>query len=187
MFTKERFIEDCLACLRETNAQAAVQELVSRTMRSPGEIEAVLGTPSDAGLGTVYRSDELTVLNVVWAPKMALYPHDHRMWAVIGIYGGQEDNRFYRRRPEGVGLEQVNGRSLAEEDCMSLGSNVIHAVTNPRRAYTGAIHVYGGDFFAAERSEWPSPEAAEQPWSVDRALRAFADANEKAKEILAQG
>ena len=28
---------------------------------------------------------------------MALNPHDHRMWAVIGMYGGQEDNAFYRR------------------------------------------------------------------------------------------
>ena len=30
---------------------------------------------------------------------MALYPHEHRMWAVIGMYGGQEDNAFFRRAP----------------------------------------------------------------------------------------
>jgi hypothetical protein len=27
-------------------------------------------------------------------------------------------------------------------------------VTNPIPRLTGAIHVYAGDFFAAERSEW---------------------------------
>ena len=31
----------------------------------------------------------------------ALYPHDHRMWAAIGIYAGQEDNAFYRRTGAG--------------------------------------------------------------------------------------
>ena len=50
-----------------------------------------------AELTTLYVSDELTVLKLVWAPGMWLQPHDHRMWAAIGIYGGQEDNTFYRR------------------------------------------------------------------------------------------
>jgi predicted metal-dependent enzyme (double-stranded beta helix superfamily) len=38
------------------------------------------------------------------------------------------------------------------------GDNIIHSVTNPIPRLTGAIHVYGGDFFGAERSEWdPEP------------------------------
>ena len=28
---------------------------------------------------------------------MTLFPHDHAMWAVIGIYGGREDNIFWKR------------------------------------------------------------------------------------------
>ena len=32
-----------------------------------------------------------------------------RMWAVIGMYGGQEDNAFYRRRPGGNGIEPAGG------------------------------------------------------------------------------
>jgi predicted metal-dependent enzyme (double-stranded beta helix superfamily) len=187
VFDTERFIEDCLSALRETNAQSAVQELVRAAVRTPGEVERALGTPAAAGITTIYRSDDLTILNVIWAPQMAIYPHDHRTWAVIGIYGGQEDNTFYRRQKQGKGLERVNGRSLNEEDAMSLGPDAIHAVTNPRRAYTGAIHVYGGDFFAIERSEWDSPAAAEQPYSVDRAMRTFAEANERARELMARG
>ena len=187
MFDTERFIEDCLAALRETNAQGAVQELVHRAVSAPGEVERAVGTPATAGITTLHRSDDLTILNVIWAPQMAIYPHDHRTWAVIGIYGGQEDNTFYRRQKQGKGLERVNGRSLSEEDAMSLGPDAIHAVTNPRRAFTGAIHVYGGDFFAIERSEWDSPAAAEQRYSVDRAMQTFADANETAKELLARG
>lgn len=118
---------------------------------------------------------------------MVLYPHNHNLWAIIGIYGGQEDNVFYRRRKEGVGLAQVNGRSLSGGETISLGRDAIHSVTNPRRAFTGAIHVYGGDFFTVPRSEWESTEAPEQPFSLDRAVRTFAEANERAKTLLARG
>jgi predicted metal-dependent enzyme (double-stranded beta helix superfamily) len=185
MFDKDRFVEACLAALKDSLPQRAVQELVSEAVSAPGNVESALGTPTSAGINTLYRSDQLTVLNVIWAPHMTLYPHDHRTWAVIGIYGGQEDNAFYRRRKEGIGLEQVNGRSLRQEDIIGLGPEAIHAVTNPLRQFTGAIHVYGGDFFAINRSEWDTPESAEQPYSVEHAMQTFADANERAKSILA--
>jgi predicted metal-dependent enzyme (double-stranded beta helix superfamily) len=35
-------------------------------------------------------SAEPTVLKVVGGPRLRVFPHDHRMWAAIGIYGGQE-------------------------------------------------------------------------------------------------
>jgi predicted metal-dependent enzyme (double-stranded beta helix superfamily) len=116
---------------------------------------------------------------------MTIFPHDHRIWAVIGIYGGQEDNTFYRRQKGVPGLEKVNGRSLQEKDAVILGADAIHAVANPRRTLTGALHVYGGDFFAIPRSEWDTPEASEQPYSVEHTMRTFADANEAARELLA--
>jgi predicted metal-dependent enzyme (double-stranded beta helix superfamily) len=187
MFETERFIEACREALQERSPQLAVQELVREAVRESGSVERALGTPSASGITTLHRSDELTILNVVWAPLMNIYPHDHRTWAVIGIYGGQEDNAFYRRRKGEPGLDLANERSLSEEDTISLGEDVIHAVTNPRRKYTGAIHVYGGDFFAIERSEWDSPMAAEQRYSVDHAMKTFADANERAMELLAGG
>jgi predicted metal-dependent enzyme (double-stranded beta helix superfamily) len=187
MFEMERFIEECRAALKEKAPHLAIKELVARSVSEPGAIERTLGTPSESGIRTIHRSEELTILNVIWAPLMNIYPHDHRTWAVIGIYGGQEDNAFYRRRKDGPGLDLVNSRSLSEEDTISLGEDAIHAVTNPRRKYTGAIHVYGGDFFAIERSEWDSPMAAEQRYSIDRAMRTFAEANERARELPAGG
>jgi hypothetical protein len=33
-----------------------------------------------------------------------------------------------------------------------LGDEAIHAVANPRRSFTGSIHVYGGDLMATSRS-----------------------------------
>lgn len=187
MFETEVFVEACRKALAESSPQLVVQELIREAVRSPKAVLDTLGTPDTAGITTLHRSKELTVLNVIWAPKMAIYPHDHKTWAVIGIYGGQEDNTFYRRLKDAGGLlEQVNGRSLSEEDAMILGEDAIHAVANPRMVYTGAIHVYGGDFFALQRSEWEAPEAQEQPYSVDHTLRTFAEANERAKDLLAR-
>ena len=104
MFEKQQFIEACLAAVKQSEPQRNVRDLVQAAISEQGAVEADLGTPVEGGISTVYRSDQLTILNVVWAPHMAIYPHDHRTWAVIGIYGGQEDNTFYRRNKAGPGL-----------------------------------------------------------------------------------
>jgi predicted metal-dependent enzyme (double-stranded beta helix superfamily) len=68
----------------------------------------------------------------------------------------REDNIFWRRvSGKGGGkLEAAGAKALSEGDAEPLGHNIIHSVTNPIRRLTGAIHVYGGDFFNEERSEW---------------------------------
>jgi len=119
------------------------------------------------------------VLNVIWPPGMALYPHDHNLWAVIGIYGGQEDNTFFTRHRGETSLVRAGFKTLQSQDTIVLGKDAIHAVNNPRPVYTGAIHVYGGDFFEVPRSQWASESSEETPYSVEQAMRAFADANER--------
>ena len=112
-----------------------------------------------------------TVLKIVWAPGMSIDPHDHRMWAVIGIYGGVEDSQYFRRRPPG--LERVAAKTLARGEVATLGHDVIHAVKNPRSTPTAAIHVYGGDFFATPRSEWDPETQEERPSSGERSRELF--------------
>ena len=108
---------------------------------------------------------------------MYLYPHDHRMWAVIGLYGGREDNVFYRRTSEG--LVPAGAKDLEIADTILLGKTVIHAVANPLREFTGAIHVYGGDFFAVPRSEWDPETLEERPYDAEKAKRVFLEGNER--------
>jgi hypothetical protein len=50
-------------------------------------------------------------------------------------------------------------------------------VANPLRVFTGAIHVYGGDFFGTPRSEWTPDTLQERPFDMERARRVYADAN----------
>ena len=107
-----------------------------------------LGEPKRAEIQKLYHAPDLTILNVVWAPRMTLMPHNHRMWAVIGIYTGREDNIFWRRVARAAGSRPRAPRRCREGDAVPLGRDIIHSVTNPIPRLTGAIHVYGGDFFA---------------------------------------
>jgi predicted metal-dependent enzyme (double-stranded beta helix superfamily) len=177
MFEKERFIEDCRAALKERDTHAAVRELVARAVSEPTQIVRALGEPQRAGVDTIYKADDLTILNLCWGPQMKFKPHDHRMWAVIGIYGGCEQNVFYQRA--GHGLTHHGSKELHAKDAVPLGAAVIHAVTNPLDQVTAAIHVYGGDFFATARSEWDPELFEERPYDVADTMRAFEEANER--------
>ena len=110
---------------------------------------------------------------------MTIMPHDHRMWAVIGMYDGREDNIFWRRiadDPFGK-VEAAGARSLQNGDTEMLGKSIIHSVTNPIPRLSCAIHVYGGDFFAAGRSEWDAETLLEGRFDADAAVRRFDDAD----------
>ncbi len=177
MLDPEEFIASCQQALSENTPAWAIKELVGAAVAEPDQIVAAWGIPSHGGITTLHRSPELTILNIVWPPGMALYPHDHQLWAVIGLYGGQEDNTFFNRKAEGVGLIRAGFKELRSRNAVILGQDAIHAVHNPQGVFTGALHVYGGDFFAQPRSEWASENDEEIPYSVDHAMKAFADAN----------
>jgi predicted metal-dependent enzyme (double-stranded beta helix superfamily) len=163
--------------MQEHTPQLAIKELTERAMARPHEISATLGAATKAEIGTLYRGADLTMLKVIWAPGMSIYPHDHRMWAVIGLYGGEEDNTFYRRSTSG--LLRAGGKELESRDVVLLGEDVIHSVVNPRGIAAEAIHIYGGDFFVQARSEWNPTTLQEEPYSVEHAMRTFAEANER--------
>src|SRR5688572_30724580 len=81
------------------SAERALREVVERAVREPRDVLRALGEPQRSEVQKLYHSPELTILNVVWAPKMTVMPHDHRTPAIIGIYAGREDNIFWRRLP----------------------------------------------------------------------------------------
>ena len=54
-------------------------------------------------------------------------------------------------------------------------ADVIHSVTNPISKLTGALHVYGGDFFEAERSEWDPESLHENPFDMERVKAMFGE------------
>lgn len=174
MFDKDRFIEDCVKTVGE--GEGAISELVAAAVSDGVRVLAELGEPTHAGIGTLYRAPNLTIINFVWAPCMSLMPHDHHMFSAVGIYAGREDNVFWRRTAGGI--EAYGAKSLGVGDITTLERDAIHSVLNPIGKMTCAIHVYGGDFFAPPkpRSMWDHETLVEGPWEIERVKAAFAGA-----------
>jgi predicted metal-dependent enzyme (double-stranded beta helix superfamily) len=179
VFDLDRFIAECQAAVSLDASHKPVREIVARAVSEPAAVIAGLGAPTHAAVQKLYGSAELTILNVIWGPGMTIMPHNHLMWAVIGIYTGREDNIFWRRLPgeDGGRIQAAGAKSLGERDVEPLGRDIIHTVTNPLPRLTGAIHVYGGDFFAASRSEWDPETLLEQRFDMEKNLRLFEKAN----------
>jgi predicted metal-dependent enzyme (double-stranded beta helix superfamily) len=181
MFDLDQFVANCRLALAEDRSHKLVREVVARAVADPASVLKGLGEPKRAEVKALYHSKDLTILNVIWAPRMTIMPHNHKMWAVIGVYTGREDNIFWRRVPGGSDgkLEAAGARALSEKDAEPLGHDIIHSVTNPIPRLTGAIHVYGGDFFGAVpiRSEWDPENLLEQPYNIEKNMRLFEEAN----------
>jgi predicted metal-dependent enzyme (double-stranded beta helix superfamily) len=174
MFDLDEFISSCIDARADAQPTLAVKEVLDRAVSDPAAVAAVL-PPDRAQLTKLHVSDDLTILQVVWGPGQRIRPHDHRTWATIGIYSGGEDNSFYRRADGG--LAESGGRELRPKDVCLLGDDTIHAVHNPTGEFAGAIHIYGGDFFAIERSEFDPETFEERPYDVTGTLRDFEAAN----------
>jgi predicted metal-dependent enzyme (double-stranded beta helix superfamily) len=184
MFDLDQFIADCRAALKADSSHKLVRDVVARAVSDPTSALKALGEPKRAEARKLYHAPDLTILNVIWAPKMMVMPHNHQMWAVIGIYTGREDNVFWRRLPDNSGrVEAAGARSLCVGDAEPLGHNIIHSVANPIPRLTGAIHVYGGDFFAPGRSEWDPETLREGPYDAERTMRMFEEANETSRRF----
>ena len=112
---------------------------------------------------------------------MTLMPHNHNMWAVIGVYTGREDNILWERR--GNQVTAIGAAALSSKEILGLPADAIHSVTNPIGRLTGAIHIYGGDFFAPGRSEWDAETLEQRPWDIDAARSEFTKAEARFNSV----
>lgn len=162
MFDIEVFVDECKTALNQSQPMLAIKDILERAVAAPADVSN--GVKAESGVELLYRSDDLTIVSVVVPPGLPkTLPHDHRMWALVGIYGGQEDNQFFRR--ENGTLVTSGGRSIHTADTLAMGDDTIHSICNPlEHSALAAIHVYGGDLVAAERSMWTKPGFTEAPY-----------------------
>ena len=102
----EDIVARCRGALDEHTPALAVRDVLDELVADPTALERALGPVELGGITALHNADDLTILRVAWTPGMALNPHEHGMWAVIGMYGGQEDNAFYRRAPSAKSHER---------------------------------------------------------------------------------
>ena len=175
---RDELVARCIEANDDVEPRHAIREVLKRAIADRALNDSLRG--ATAGIELLYNTPELTVINVIWPPHVSLFPHNHLMWAAIGIYGGREDNIFYRR--DAATIVQSGGKTLAEHDVLLLGDDAIHAVVNPDGTYTGAIHAYGGDFVNQPRSQWDAATLTEEPYDMAVVQEQFAAAERASRE-----
>jgi predicted metal-dependent enzyme (double-stranded beta helix superfamily) len=88
--------------------------------------------------------------------------------------------------PDG-GIEHRRTTTLRGGDTILLGDDTVHAVANPSQEWTGAIHVYGGDYFREGRRMWTDPEDKSAPFDVDLLREVLNEAAVQAKAAAPNG
>jgi predicted metal-dependent enzyme (double-stranded beta helix superfamily) len=172
MFKTEQFIKACRG-----QSPSVVREVMMEALRDPEGITQALASVgqgtnvSQGSMGDllIHRSPDLTILKAAVPSRFQSPPHTHCMWAVIGVYDGQENNFFYRE--QGDKVEQVNRKDVQAPDVVVMGEDAIHAIQNPLDRVSYAIHVYGGDLPSAARRMWNPFTLAEEPYTFDRMLQ----------------
>jgi predicted metal-dependent enzyme (double-stranded beta helix superfamily) len=167
----EEFVAQCSAAVKQDRGQSATKEVVERAVRDRALLE---GLPLEAGVKVLHGAEDLTILHVVMAARPvgagSPIPHNHLMWALIGVTHGREENEFFRR--SGPTIEPSrSGRVIGEGEVLTMDDDTIHSVRNPSsERLTSALHVYGGNLIAAEKTMWCEPEWAEEPFDFFRVI-----------------
>lgn len=150
----EKVRDRCVAALREADPQRAVESILLESASDPAVAAAVAQCTRFGSLEdlAIHRSAELTLLAGALPPGFGASPHNHNLWSVVSVCGGQEDNQFFERSSNG--LRQTGEASVIAPGVLANAADVIHAIRNPLDVPLLALHAYGGDLFATPRSTW---------------------------------
>lgn len=168
MTALDDFVADCREALAAADPGAAVAAAMEPLVASADSLDALIEArrPKPGAAVVVHRSDDLTVMALEVPAGFVSPPHNHTVWAVVGIYRGAEDNVFYERQEHGI---RETGRAvLPSGGCLALGPEAVHAIANSGDGPMRALHVYGGDLFATSRSEWDLVTGEERPFGSSR-------------------
>src|SRR5437879_13374121 len=83
VFDLDRFKADCSAAASGRAGQQAIREIVARAVEDPRSVRKALGEPSRADVQTLHRSSDLTILNVIWGPRMYGMPSNPESWPYL--------------------------------------------------------------------------------------------------------
>jgi predicted metal-dependent enzyme (double-stranded beta helix superfamily) len=163
------------ALLRETVAAAPPGEL-RRALLGAEAAERMNGTPR-FGQHVLVDSPELTIFHATLPPGFVNAPHDHRTWAIVAVYEGEERNVFYARRDGALVPDEALVATAPRVVVMR--DDAIHAIENRLATPSYAIHAYGNAHFHVARSMWHPETFHEEPrdektfaaWSRDMIAR----------------
>lgn len=172
----DEFVDACRAVVADGESVRArlaglVADLVADHEALAAAVPAFGDVPASprgwrlGGEHVCHQAGDLTVMVLDTLPGIAQPPHDHAMTAIIGVFEGCENQRFWSRTPDGI--EAAAGRALSAGQSVTLGERAIHAISASGRP-ARAVHVYLGDIYAVDRSIFDPETLTEYPMTDDR-------------------
>ena len=168
----EEFIRTCRMLVVGDSPVVEIARALEQLVAEPTALAAQIPEPVERPDGSVagfdellFEDDSLTVFVVHSAPGIQQPPHDHLVSAVIGVYEGIEEQRYFRRH--GGSLVPSGAADIGPGDVLTLGPNAVHAISASGR-WCRAVHVYLGALSSIERSLFDPDTFDEEPMTVER-------------------
>ncbi len=170
-FDKSNFVATCRTCLKAEVPVEAVKQLMHSILADPLALTTALDEKLpdlhlNADYAFLHRSEDLTILRVIMPAGLQSPPHNHLVWAVIGVYKGQEDNTFYRRKNGAI--VEANRRECRIGEVIALPSDTIHRIANPLSDRSCSLQIYGGNLGNPARSLWNPSTLQEGQFTFDK-------------------
>lgn len=178
-FDIRQFVSECRAAVSANDPVTATRAVVRDAVRALASGVVVL-PPLDSTcvrrsggllLGhdrTLFEDDAVTVTIVETEPGHFQPPHDHAMCAVIGVFEGDERNRFYRRTEGGARL--ATRRVVRPAEVIALRERTVHAISADAGERCRALHVYLGPLSSRPRSLFHPESGVEETYDFDTYL-----------------
>lgn len=174
----DQLVARCKQAVAGDRAREEISAVMNALFEDPATLAATIPRFGDDEVATsergfrlggehvCHQSPELTVMVLDTLAGVMQPPHDHNMVAMIGVFEGCEEQRFWARADDGV--TPAAGRILEAGEVVVLGERAIHAISAPEHAPARAIHVYLGDIYDVERSVFDPDTLEEHPMTSDR-------------------
>lgn len=167
------FVETCRSLAVGPQPVVEIIRAMEQLVGDPAALASTIPQPPDspdasvAGLDEIlFEDDTITVFLVHSRPGVEQPPHDHLISAVIGVYAGAEQQRYFRR--EAGGLVPSGGTTIEPGDVLTLGPAAIHAISAAGATWCRAVHVYLGSLSSIDRSLFHPVTFSEEPMTTDR-------------------
>jgi predicted metal-dependent enzyme (double-stranded beta helix superfamily) len=171
VFDAERFVMRCRSALQAADALAELAVVIAEALADRAALRSAIAPGQGLRVSVLCEGPELTVVQFVTPKDFAFPPHEHAMVSAVGVYAGAEQNVYYET--DRAGLRESRRRLLSAGDVAVHAADVIHSIASAGDEPLAALHVYGGDFFHAPRSEWRGSPFARYDYDTAR-LRALA-------------
>jgi predicted metal-dependent enzyme (double-stranded beta helix superfamily) len=163
VFDPDEFVQRCLSCLTAADPVGLAADAMASALADSDGVQRTFG---EGAFNVLYWSPQMLIFQGTGHPGVWSRIHDHKMWAVIGVFRGVERNEFFERGDNR--LRRTSELDIHAGKPEVLDPDVIHRSGNPEAEPNGWLNVYGGDLIHAIRTQWDDDGTNERPYQSGR-------------------